>query len=270
MASDPIAGPSRRYFPAPFRVDSVRSFTPGPNFGSASRASTPGYLPPRYRSASVVSHRTRETEEQINREQRRQSALKLKLTWDQLFDKYGGIGLDEDDEVDLLTGRVVKDRGRIAKWVKRDFGEFSDDSSVSGTEGEGEVGTDVGTDVGTTLDSDEDELAADWEEEEIQEEPAPRPWTLDDETDLASFLRAEEERKEGDDLFEEERPPDSHQSLDPRHHGTRVYDDSEDLFESGSEDSESEDELLGVDNDAIRKTPACLSVCFSFDSFTNP
>lgn len=50
------------------------------------------------------------------------------------MEKYGSIGLEEDDEFDLLSGRIVRDSGRLRAMKGRAFGEFSDDDE--GEDGE--------------------------------------------------------------------------------------------------------------------------------------
>lgn len=73
--------------------------------------------------------------------ERQASSLRMLSTWEKIAKKYGAINPDEDDEVDLMTGEVVKNRGVVEAWVPRDIGECGssedgedEDNEVSGTE----------------------------------------------------------------------------------------------------------------------------------------
>ena len=219
--------------------------TPGPPLQPTfSRSSTPGYLAPRYRSASVATtdaaKKARETDIK-----RRQAAQRCMSTWEALMDKYGAIGVDEDDEVDILTGRILVNRGRVDRMEMTDWGDILG-SPEGGSDDEDDGATEVGEE-----DPDRDELAG-WSDDEplrIARPPlAPRTWTAEDEADLAAFRRAETERRTLNDedaldtapsvslLFDsrEVAPPQRLRegSVAPWKYGTRVYESSEHLHSS--------------------------------------
>ncbi|GFZ47322.1 hypothetical protein JCM24511_05065 [Saitozyma sp. JCM 24511] len=286
------AGPSTPsgFFPAPFRVSEYRrSSTPYRSSTPAACSSPgPGYLPPRFRSSSVVS---RSGEDETLRSQRFESVQRLKSTWELLAEKYGSVELEDDDEVDILSGRVVRDRGRLRSLDRREFGEISENEQEVDTETEVSVTGDGGSKRGDGDEEDEedqDELG-EWGERSgldmqtpAPEERPPEPrWTEEDEADLESFLREEAKRRTaipgeglsgrrssgepgseaGWESEEDQSDRDIPFVISPRRHGTRVYNELEDLFpedENVSEVSaeESEDELLEVDEEATRKTPA--------------
>jgi len=260
----PVAGPSkpRFFFPPPFRISESRPPS------TTSRSSTPLYLvPQRFRSVSVVSSRA---DEEL-RKKRTESVKRLRTTWELINEKYGSVLPEEDDEIDLRRGKVVKDRGWLRRQERREFGEISDRDEESSVLGGPET---------VSFDSDEDELGA-WDERsgldiqvpELEEEPSPPRRTQEDEDDLKAFLRAEVERKLAlGDVPEEERSEnsssedegtgwttsswggreDSLDALSPRLRRTRISVGLEDLFPADEDRMEegSEDELLRHDSDA--------------------
>ncbi|ODO06722.1 hypothetical protein I350_04081 [Cryptococcus amylolentus CBS 6273] len=271
-AANAIAGPSRPSYPytahsTPLLRRAESTFTLSSGAIASSRSSTPliaSHGPRIIRSGSVFSKEQWKKEEISRR--RQESRDKLKSSWDVLFDKYKDV--EDDDEVDLLTGRIVKDRGSLRSLLRpMHFGEDVDgddeDSSVNGNH---------------EFESDEDELG-DWEgrsgldsqlpeyESVVDSGPA---WTTEDDEDFREFMRAEERRKTmyGDE--EEEDPEDDAQSLaeglnsafsdtekSPRSLGTRILATPTlaDLFQSGSED-EFEADIRDTHDEASRKTPA--------------
>lgn len=203
--NDPIAGPSTRpYFPPTLRLDeelyqpsnSSRASSPagGPRYASRPPSRPPSRGQSRARSASVFSGINvdgRRYDERI-RKKRYESVQRLKSAWELLLEKYGTVQVEDDDEIDLMTGEVVRNRGRLLELEPREFGQVSD--------GEYESEDD---ELGTAFDSDEDELGA-WDErsgldnQDEEEEPPPAPvvrWTVDDQADLDVFLRLEKERR---------------------------------------------------------------------------
>ncbi|TIB14329.1 hypothetical protein E3P89_01023 [Wallemia ichthyophaga] len=72
------------------------------------------------------------------------SNLKLGETWDMLALKYGNIDAAEDDEVDILTGELISDRGHIRGLDSNlvfggvDGGDATDDSGASDEDSEHE------------------------------------------------------------------------------------------------------------------------------------
>ncbi|WVQ74906.1 hypothetical protein IAR50_004514 [Cryptococcus sp. DSM 104548] len=266
-----IAGPSRpshlypsHSSPLIRRAESTFSFS---GAIPSSRSSTPLITPNGQRiirSGSVFSKEQWKKEEISRR--RQESRDKLKSSWDVLFEKYKDV--EDDDEVDLLTGRIVKDRGALRRLRPMHFGENvsggeEEDDSVSGNYG---------------FESDEDELG-DWEGRSGLDPQLPEyedvadtgpAWTTEDDEDFREFLRAEERRKTmNGDEDEEDSDNDTQplaEALDsvfsdteksPRSHGTRILATPTlaDLFNSGSED-EFEADLRDTHDEASRKTPA--------------
>ena len=169
---------------------------------SSSRSTTPSLAnPPRSlsRSSSVFSSfssfasRVDKYKSDKLQKERYESALRLQTTWEALAEKYGSIPPEEDDEVDLRTGKIVKDRGKLRELEAREFGELQDEPGYEGWE----------------FDSDEDEIGV-WDERSGLDEQFPKymaaekAWTKEDENDLASFLRAEAARRRAQGSAESE------------------------------------------------------------------
>lgn len=268
-ASDPIAGPSRPYFPRPFRLDALRE-TAAParesasRQASSSRSSTPIRPTPRARSSSAYSSRTQQDDDDaLLNKKRADSVKKMVDSWDLLREKYGSVGLNEDDEIDIKTGEIMKNRGRIKAMVPRKgIGEESDEEDA-------ETQT-VASEVEDEVLSDEDVLAGLGDVDCQTREQAPtRVWTDQDREDLAAFLRDEAELRElgdnGDDGDVEELD-----SSDEEGDGASQASGSSPIRSSspntsGNGDSavngddldgsDSEDELLSFDPDAVKVTP---------------
>jgi len=277
----PVAGPSppRRFFVDPFKVT---DYQPPPN--SSSRSGTPLYLPGRFRSVSLArTEREEDANESRLRNARHHSVLRLKSAWDLLLEKYGNVQLQDDDEVDLFTGRIVKDRGRLKALQRLEFGDSLEaeraEESFLGSEGPSEP----------AFDSDEDELVG-WDDRsgldlqmpEPEEEYAPPPRTREDEEDLRAFLRAEADRKAASEDEEESQhdssddergftrsSTSSSRGWSPRSHGTRITVDLEGLAFDGASREDSEDELLQRTSDAedaVRTDPVGPDSESDFDS----
>ncbi|QRV85984.1 centromere protein Scm3 [Ceratobasidium sp. AG-Ba] len=137
---------------------------------------------------------------------RRRSSARVMSLWESLAQRYAR-PIDEDDEIDILTGKIYKDRGvlRAASergWRIGSFGEAIEVEPIGGaSEAETETGTsecdDEGEEaenVGDTEDADEDEdefgaWSYDWQYSKI---PPPRPeLSPQDAEDLEEFLAAE-------------------------------------------------------------------------------
>lgn len=244
------AGPSRSNFSFPALATADYHFA-GP-VGSSSRSSTPrsSSVRPRSRSVSVFSRsgsragdderrrwdaaEARRREEKLKKE-RLEKAQRLRSTWDLLLEKYGRFLPEEDDEVDILTGRVTKDRGHVRSLRTYDFGDIS----LSEPE---PVENNVGGPESAAFDSDEDELG-DWGDRsglDLQVSPVKdlrrRVWTVEDEDDLQAFMRAESGRKDLDDSDEEV----------GRHEaeGERSSSDSERFFSDGDDSTEDQSARL--------------------------
>ncbi|WVN85934.1 uncharacterized protein L203_101091 [Cryptococcus depauperatus CBS 7841] len=274
----PVAGPSRSSytnasFSSPvFRHGSVFSCSSSLIHPSSYSTPTPfqnGNV--RIRSASVFS-REQWKKEEFSRK-RQESREKLKTSWDLLFEKYKNV--EDDDEIDLRTGEIVKDRGRLRSIQPRPFGKNV--GLVSDDEGSVEDGLDM-----CEFDSDEDELGGwgnksglDPQEPEWELiEPTSRPWTKEDEQDFEEFLKAEENSRvqfspdEGDEGRNRHGPRESAYSemgdsqcwrdISPRSRGTRFLSlpTLNGLFSSNQESSE--DELGTISNnkeDVVRCAP---------------
>jgi len=151
----------------------------------------------------------------------------------------------------LVTGTVVKNRGRLQDLVPREFGQVSD-----GEEEEEEDDSVFGQE--TVYDTDEDELGQ-WDDrsgldnqDEDEEEPPPPPpkrWTFEDQLDLEAFLKLEGRRKddEGDETLDDDVPLRA-----PRRSVSKGRGEVGDVPRLGAGDSE--DELLAQTSDAEEAT----------------
>jgi hypothetical protein len=185
------------------------------------------------------------------------------------MDKYGAIAVEDDDEVDIITGKIVVNRGRVEKMQEVDIG---------GILGSPDDGSDDGATEGGDIDPDRDELAG-WSDEEVQRDNAHvlahRPWTHEDDADLAAFKRAETERRALNDEDELDIAPPvallfpSKDEALPRRmrepsvahwqHGTRVYESSTDLHSRSSSRapivSEGDDSDDASENGNVSESP---------------
>ncbi|QRW00022.1 centromere protein Scm3 [Ceratobasidium sp. AG-Ba] len=139
---------------------------------------------------------------------RRRSSARVMSLWESLAERYAR-PIDEDDEIDILTGKIYKDRGvlRAASekgWRIGSFGEAIEVEPIGGaSEAETETGTSECDDEGEEAenagdtedageDEDEDEFGEwsyDWQYSKI---PPPRPeLSPQDAEDLEEFLAAE-------------------------------------------------------------------------------
>ncbi|WVQ93089.1 hypothetical protein IAU59_000153 [Kwoniella sp. CBS 9459] len=305
----PVAGPSRSR--TPFRTpliqldyhqrppnsssSSYSAYSYG--YGSApsySRSSTPVLYPngARFRSASIVNATAGQKEDAEIRRKRVESVTRLRTAWDLINEKYGSVALEDDDEIDLRTGEIVRDRGKLRDFVRREFGEVSDTD-----EGDDVASSVIGGQDTADIDSDEDELGG-WENKsglDPQEFEHPlvqedfKPWdTAEDLEDLKEFYKLEAERaraagalSRNDGGSESPRSRSSSTTTDkmdgdgrsmPRWRGTEILPARlEDLFLSdgdGERETSSEDELDltrdDMDDEATRKTPAPPSMKDSF------
>lgn len=157
------------------------------------------------------------------------SSLRLLATWESIALKYADIDPEDDAEIDIATGRIVRGKDRIAEMPDRVIGGMSDEEEAEEFRRKGKSSIKLSDSTAQaiapvdfvehivppvlplTLDpeddfSDKDELDA-WNDDdlEIQVEALPpshtsssrhqRPWTADDDLDLREFLKAEERRK---------------------------------------------------------------------------
>lgn len=170
-----VAGPSRRPPPSP---------TTGPRFRTAIH----------YRSWA----------DQELKRKLHDSHLRLVDTFESIGQKYGSVPPEEDDEIDIFTGKITRDRGRLRSLEARPFAEgiqFFDEA----VEDDGEPpmrwhSEPVAGPESVIFGDDEDELG-DWDERSGLDPQMPpqeieQPWTREDLDDLDSFLRAEAASRE--------------------------------------------------------------------------
>ncbi|KAG8716579.1 hypothetical protein FRC09_015533 [Ceratobasidium sp. 395] len=146
-----------------------------------------------------------EFDELVDTARRRASARVMSL-WESLAARYAR-PLDEDDEIDILTGKIYKDRGVLRAASDRGWriGSFGEAIEVEPLFGASETETETGTSecdgtaeeedtAGETEDADEGEdsfetLSYDWQFRELA---PPRPeLSPQDAEDLKEFLAAE-------------------------------------------------------------------------------
>ncbi|KAG8722918.1 hypothetical protein FRC08_000018 [Ceratobasidium sp. 394] len=137
---------------------------------------------------------------------RRRSSARVMSLWESLAARYAR-PLDEDDEIDILTGKIYKDRGvlRAASergWKIGSFGEAIEVEPIIGaSETETETGTSECDDEGEEEDATGDGVDAGEEEDSFEtlsydfqyrKLPPPRPeLSPQDAEDLEEFLAAE-------------------------------------------------------------------------------
>ncbi|KAJ1309734.1 hypothetical protein OPQ81_006499 [Rhizoctonia solani] len=125
---------------------------------------------------------------------RRRAAGRVMSLWESLAEKYAR-AIEEDDEIDILTGKICRDRGVLRSvsergWKIGSFGEALEvEPLVLVSEGETETGASEADDEGDAEDDTEGEGAEDREEGE--EDPLGS-WSYDWQyQDLKEFLAAE-------------------------------------------------------------------------------
>lgn len=185
---------------------------------------------------------------------RNQAFQKLQDTWDDIIERYTNVDQDLEDEVDLFTGEVVVDRGRIKAMDSWEFGGDDDD--------EGETGLETPTvSLGSApsgSSDDEDELAGwgeasglDWQVVDpdllarIQRAAeAQKQWTDADKDDLESFMELERRRAALETNGAEPQSEQTPTITPARVFRRTIYSEKpEGFFPSSMIDSESEDEI---------------------------
>lgn len=212
--SKPTLNPMSRRVPSTTRP----SLTP-----SCSSPST-SLLPAHLRPSAVADQDSLSAE-------RYASSLRLLATWESIALKYADVDPEDDAEIDIATGRIVRGKEKIAEMPDRVIGGMSEDEEAEelGRRGKKSVAKSVNLkpqcfpvrdpaeqaihsvqsppfDAEESDPSDMDELDT-WNDSEleIQVEALPpsytsksrnqRPWTADDDIDLKEFLKAEERRR---------------------------------------------------------------------------
>lgn len=142
---------------------------------------------------------------------RKASYMRLFDTWNEISHKYGMIGPEEDDEVDIITGEITCDRGRLRELQPRAFAEGILDDDDEGLEEEDEDG--LGDESDTSMLPQDEEATPEPETLNGVEHDHPllqeQPWTVEDDRDLEEFLKVERMRRfaAGEVLEEEETVP---------------------------------------------------------------
>lgn len=138
---------------------------------------------------------------------RQASFAKLFERWNGISHKYGTIAPEEDDEIDLITGEITCDRGRIRALKTRAFAkdlpfvedndddDDDDDDDGDDEDDEGEEGDD--SDASMLLQ--EDDATPEPDPQNRIEEGHPllqdQPWTAEDDRDLEEFMKVERMRR---------------------------------------------------------------------------
>ncbi|KAH6912724.1 hypothetical protein BKA70DRAFT_1264776 [Coprinopsis sp. MPI-PUGE-AT-0042] len=185
------------------------STAPVPQLDKRSRVSS---TPKPSQTSSSASSSARPTEEPIDYEkERKASASRLLDVWSQLAERYTR-RLDEDDIVDIVTGKIVKDNGVLRKAKKMRFGDThapgrnEDDEAEESEEEDGQENQ-----GGQPEDDDDDELDAfldadnDHDDEEqpevleihsrVEAVPPVTPQNPLDAADLKEFMETERLRR---------------------------------------------------------------------------
>ncbi|EJD50708.1 hypothetical protein AURDEDRAFT_111919, partial [Auricularia subglabra TFB-10046 SS5] len=204
----------------------------------------------RERSQGAVEMSVRQIEEA------RQASLGRVLdVWSRLEERYA-VPLEDDDVVDISTGRIVEDRGVLRSMLANGPRLFG---FAPANEGETEPVTEAETDCEVEEEESDDELGR-WPSDNANHmDSLRRRMRLDplDKEDLESFLRAEQERRR----LEDEADLDSSRATSPDLDAPlpEVYesDEGDQQLPPATSDvegdlmggSESEDELLLVEDD---------------------
>ncbi|KAJ9106355.1 hypothetical protein QFC21_001501 [Naganishia friedmannii] len=205
---------------------SSTQYSPAPLDTAATiRSSSSSSLLPAHLRPSAVN------DQDLLSAERYASSLRLLATWESIALKYADIDPEEDAEIDIATGRIVRGKEKVAQMPDRVIGGMSESDEeakelrTSGNPAHVKVESDNCRQTITILpsnsdiaaqsslpdeeesdESDLDELDTwDKDEMEIQIEALPlshttkprshRPWTADDDVDLQEFMRAEERRR---------------------------------------------------------------------------
>lgn len=180
------------------------------------RHSTPGYSstnfgiherPWRAGTPSSSSHNDRysapsftlsnhDDEEQQRRKidaERVASSIRLLAVWEKIALKYGSVNPDEDDEIDIMTGEVVKNRGVVENLRPREIGGESDESSED--EGEESREGEESEEEVVLIENDDEDILGMWGEGsgmDIQVEHLPTEESLRQRQQQEAQMKAEE------------------------------------------------------------------------------
>ncbi|KLT46462.1 hypothetical protein CC85DRAFT_298656 [Cutaneotrichosporon oleaginosum] len=195
--------------PAPFSYP-----VEGPSRSSSVAYSSP-QSGPRFKT---VIHPEQYDEREL-RQKLLQSRARLQTSFDAIAEKYGSVPPEEDDEIDLFTGNVTKNRGHLLELEPRLFAEGSDYQDEAVEDDQDGIRLDQlrlhsepvrGPDQ-IEFPEDEDELG-DWGDKSGLDAQFPateieQEWTAEDLVDLEEFMRAEALRRArcGEEELEYER-----------------------------------------------------------------
>lgn len=197
---------------------------------------------------------------------RRRSSARVMSLWESLAARYAR-ALDEDDEIDILTGKIYRDRGvlRAASergWKIGSFGGAMEVEPVGGvSEGETETGASEGDDEG---EGDGDGDGAGGVEEEEEEDDPFETWSYDWQYRALSPPKPELSPKDAEDLEEflaaeraiQENAKKKGKSLEPEEDDDIIYlgDSLHDEDGALRDDDTSDDEFASfmVDSSTIR------------------
>lgn len=132
------------------------------------------------------------------------SVKQLQASWELLATKYGDIGLEDDDEIDLRTGLIVTDRGRVDRMEPAEFGARRPGEAESSDEEDGEYA--------------ESDVSDDSSSEDDGRPDLPRGWkSKEDREALEEFLKIDAERQKAfaKATAEEEAPAPIARGTDP-------------------------------------------------------
>lgn len=210
---------SPSFFTTPLRFSSVRPSTPTPQSSRNARASS--LLPSNASLAAFHGHpllpHDLSVDQQLEQD-RRLSSQRLLDTWENIAQKYGDIDPQEDDEVDILTGEIVVNRGKLKAMERVEIGEACGDLFEDLDEEEEDSQDAPDSSQTEELEQDEDHDVLDvWDNADVEQQietnipdflkpelerldPAvlPKPnarWSREDDADLKEFLKSEEEKR---------------------------------------------------------------------------
>ena len=227
--------PVRAFFPQPCRLPSSAPPLKKQRLLSISRQS----------SVQSSSQATSTPEPPLDlQKQREASTLRLLDVWSQLADRYTR-RLDEDDIVDIRTGRIVKDNGVIRKSRKLQFGASPEPKKNK--ENDGAIEDDVEEDEDdideinffAQVNGKSDEVHLDMDGRSV---PPVAPQDPRDAEDLREFMEAERIRREACGS----EPEDDSESISP-------FEDDDEQGDASDSERVTLDDAEEVDRDESRK-----------------
>lgn len=119
-----------------------------------------------YGSATAAATIDDEESSRVLDQERRASSYRLLSVWEKIAIKYGTVNPEEDDEVDIMTGEVVKNRGAVEALRPREIGGWhsSDEEDDEEEEGEGEGGSSSEADEIVLVEPEDEDILGIWGE----------------------------------------------------------------------------------------------------------